>query len=303
MSCSAAKRIALVDPVEHLLARDADRIELQVGDRRLDHREADAELDERLEVGGHRAREAPDLGAQPGRAISSTACQSSSETRGKPASIRSIAELVEEPRDLELLVRVEHDADRLLAVAQRRVVETDAARRSRTRRSAIRSRSGRSTRHHSVRERRELLGARRGDQEVVLDAQAAAAVPVAARLDREHHALFDLAAARLMRVRRLVRARADAVADRVRRLARDSRAPRFPSRTSTVELARCSRRARSGRSRCRRRPSGPPRARGSRRAARRCRAASCGRPSSRRRRPRSRTASARPRPPAGRPSP
>ena len=54
------------DPVEHLLAVDADRVELQVGDRRLDHRRRDAELDERLEVGRHGAREAPDLGAQAG---------------------------------------------------------------------------------------------------------------------------------------------------------------------------------------------------------------------------------------------
>src|SRR5829696_1351892 len=43
------------DPVDHLLARDTDRVELEVGDRRLDHRVADAELDERLEVGRHRA--------------------------------------------------------------------------------------------------------------------------------------------------------------------------------------------------------------------------------------------------------
>ena len=35
------------------------------------------------------------------------------------------AELVEQPRDLELLLGVEHDADGLLAVAQRRVVEAD----------------------------------------------------------------------------------------------------------------------------------------------------------------------------------
>ena len=54
------------DPPEHRLARDADRVELQVGDRRLDHRRLDAELDERLEVGRHRAREAPDLGLEAG---------------------------------------------------------------------------------------------------------------------------------------------------------------------------------------------------------------------------------------------
>ena len=54
------------DPAEHLLARNADRVELEVGDRRLDHGCTDAELDQRLEVGGHRPRKAPDLGAQAG---------------------------------------------------------------------------------------------------------------------------------------------------------------------------------------------------------------------------------------------
>jgi phenylacetate-coenzyme A ligase PaaK-like adenylate-forming protein len=70
-----------------------------------------------------------------------------------------------------------------------------------------------------VRERGELFRTVRGDEEVVLDAQAAALRPVDPRLDRQHHALADLAAGGLVRVGRLVRAGADAVADRVRRLA------------------------------------------------------------------------------------
>ena len=37
------------------------------------------------------------------------------------------AELVEQPRDLELLLRIEDDADGLLAVTERRVVQPDAA--------------------------------------------------------------------------------------------------------------------------------------------------------------------------------
>ena len=37
------------------------------------------------------------------------------------------AGIVEQPRDLELLLRAEHDADGLLAVAERRVVQADAA--------------------------------------------------------------------------------------------------------------------------------------------------------------------------------
>ena len=114
------------DPPEHLLAVDADRVELQVGDRRLDHRRRDAELDERLEVGGHRTREAPDLARRPAAAISSTASPVVLRD-AREAGLDAIdAELVEQPRDLELLLRVEHDADGLLAVAQRRVVEADA---------------------------------------------------------------------------------------------------------------------------------------------------------------------------------
>src|SRR4029453_17567115 len=65
-----------------------------------------------------------------------------------------------------------------------------------------------------------LPPAARGDQEVVLDPEAAAALPVDPRLDREHHALLDRARSRLVRVGRLVGASAHAVRDRVARLAR-----------------------------------------------------------------------------------
>src|SRR3954452_21213868 len=66
-----------------------------------------------------------------------------------------------------------------------------------------------------VRVARQLLRAVGSDQEVVLDPQAAAALPVRAGLDRKHHPLFDGAAGGLMRVWRLVCARADAVCDRM----------------------------------------------------------------------------------------
>src|SRR5207237_4727488 len=78
----------------------------------------------------------------------------------------------------------------------------------------------RSTAHDSVWEAGQLLEAVGRDEEVVLDAQPAAAVPVDAGLDREHHALLEGAAARLVWIRRLVRTCADAVTDRMRRLAR-----------------------------------------------------------------------------------
>ena len=115
------------DPAEHLVAVDADRVELEVGDRRLDHGRGHAELDERLEVGRHGAREAPHLGAQPGAGDEldrvPVVLRDAREARLDPLD----PELVEQPRDLELLLRVEHDADGLLAVAQRRVVEPDVA--------------------------------------------------------------------------------------------------------------------------------------------------------------------------------
>ena len=74
------------------------------------------------------AREKPHTSAsRPAPAISSTARQSSSETRGNPASIRSIPSPSIAAGELELLLGVEDDADGLLAVAERRVVEADRA--------------------------------------------------------------------------------------------------------------------------------------------------------------------------------
>src|SRR5215210_185222 len=105
------------DASEHPLSCHADRLELQIRDRRLDHRGAHPELHEGLEVRGHRAREAPDLRAQAGVR---------DQLHGFPVVLRDAreagldavdAELVEQTRDLELLLRVEHHPDRLLAVA------------------------------------------------------------------------------------------------------------------------------------------------------------------------------------------
>ena len=115
------------DALEHGLARDADRLELQVRDGRLDHRRLDSELDEELEVGPHRAREAPDLGGEAGARNQldgpPVVLGHAREARLDPLD----AEPVEQPRDLELVLGREDDADRLLAVAERRVVEADVA--------------------------------------------------------------------------------------------------------------------------------------------------------------------------------
>ena len=70
--------------LEHRLARHAERTQLAVGDRALDHARRDAELEERLDVGLHRLREAQISARSPASAISRTAAKSSSETRGNP---------------------------------------------------------------------------------------------------------------------------------------------------------------------------------------------------------------------------
>jgi hypothetical protein len=120
MPCSAAKRIA------HLLPGDADRLELQVRDRRLDHREANVQLGERLEVCWDGAREAPHLGTQAGGRDRLDRVPVVLRDAREPGLDPLDPQLVEEPGDLDLLVGVEHDADRLLAVAERRVVEPHA---------------------------------------------------------------------------------------------------------------------------------------------------------------------------------
>src|ERR1700682_1989963 len=56
------------------------------------------------------------------------------------------------------------------------------------------------------------------DQEVIFEAEPAAARPINSWLDRQHHSFFHGSRSRLMRVRRLVRPCAYAVADRMRRL-------------------------------------------------------------------------------------
>ena len=98
---------------------------------------ADAELDERFDVCLHRAREAPDLGAE-------------ASVRDQPDRARVVLghtresgldpldpEPVEQPCDLELVLGRKHDAHRLLAVAQRRVVEADRPARLRLERALV----------------------------------------------------------------------------------------------------------------------------------------------------------------------
>src|SRR5205823_4190789 len=82
-------------------------------------------LDDRLHVVRHGAREAPRLRAQPGVA-DQLDCPPVLLGHAREADLDAIdAEPVEQPRDLQLLLGCQDDADGLLTVAQRRVVKTD----------------------------------------------------------------------------------------------------------------------------------------------------------------------------------
>src|SRR4051794_10583416 len=218
MPLSAAKRIALVmrSSISSRETPIAFSFRSEIGDSITEY-ETPSSTSASRSAGT--AREKPQTSARrPAAAIFATACQSSSETRGNPASIRSMPSSSSR-RAISSFCSGSSTTPTVCSPSRRvvsyRPTRPPIAYASFSSPVQIRS----SDTHHSIREGRELLGARAGDQEIVLEPQAAAAVPVAARLDREHHALRDLAAARLVRVRRLVCACADAVADRVRGLA------------------------------------------------------------------------------------
>ena len=84
------------------------------------------------------AREKPQISAlSPAPAIRLIARASSSDTRGEAGFDPLDSEPVEQPRDLELLLGVEDDADGLLSVAQRGVVEADRPARLRLERALV----------------------------------------------------------------------------------------------------------------------------------------------------------------------
>jgi hypothetical protein len=120
------ERDRATDPLQHRLPGDAVRLELEVGDRALDHRGVHAELYELLDVRLNCAGEAPDLGRE--------TCAGDQLDRA-PVVLRDARETgfdavdpepVECACQLELLLGVENDPDRLLAVAQRGVVQPHA---------------------------------------------------------------------------------------------------------------------------------------------------------------------------------
>src|SRR5882757_8714965 len=74
-----------------------------------------------------------------------------------------------------------------------------------------------------VRIRAKLLTPFRRHQEIVFQTQASAALPVNSRFDSPHHTGLHCPRRQLMRVRRFVRARSDAMSNRMRRLPRISR--------------------------------------------------------------------------------
>ena len=125
--CSTANETRRDDPLEHRLTVDAERFELQVRDRRLDHARADLELDERFHVGLDRAGEAPDLGVQTGVADQLYSTPVILRDARKAGFDPLDPQLVEPACELELVFGIEHDPHGLLAVAKRRVVEPDVA--------------------------------------------------------------------------------------------------------------------------------------------------------------------------------
>ena len=122
---TCGERDGVLDAAEQVVGCDAVGLELAGRDGRLDHTRLDAELDQSLDIGAHGAREAPDLGAEAGGGDAADGLVIVFRDPGEAGLDAAHAELVQQPRDLELLARVEHHADRLLAVAQRRVVEAD----------------------------------------------------------------------------------------------------------------------------------------------------------------------------------
>jgi hypothetical protein len=115
----------LRDALQHRLAGDAQRPQLPVGDGALDHRCLDAKLDECLDVGRHGAGEPPHLRAEPRRGDQLDSSPVVLRHPREPRLDAVDARGVERAGDLELVLGREDDADRLLAVAQRRVVEAD----------------------------------------------------------------------------------------------------------------------------------------------------------------------------------
>ena len=127
MPCSAAKRIALVIR-SSIFSREtpiASSFRSEIGDSITEKRTPSSTSASRS---AGTAREKPQISAsQPGAGDQPDRLpvvgRDAREARLDPVD----PELVEQARDLELLLRVEDDADRLLAVAQGRVVEPDAA--------------------------------------------------------------------------------------------------------------------------------------------------------------------------------
>ena len=226
-------------------------------------RRAHAELDQSLDVGRHRAREAPDLSLEPGGEDELDRAAVVLGDAGEAGLDPVDAEDVERAGDLQLVLRREHDADGLLAVAQGRVVEPH--RPAAPERLVDAARPDPVPLDHVARKSSGKDESRSAPSAVTRKLSSRRSPPppsqYAARLDRQHHAFLDDAASGLVRVRRLVRPRPHAVRDGVRRLSRVAGLG-DPVADEAVELGQARPRARGGRSQ-----SGRPRA-GSRAAAR-----------------------------------
>ena len=98
---------------------------LKIGNRCLDNRCLEAEFQNRVHVLRHRAREAPELGAQTGLHDHLDRSPIVLRHARKPNLDSIDAEPIQETGDLDLLVRGEHETDGLLPITERRVVHPD----------------------------------------------------------------------------------------------------------------------------------------------------------------------------------
>src|SRR3954468_20328694 len=134
MPCSSAKRIALAIR-SSIFSREtpiASSFRSEIGDSITEASTPSSTRSSRSAggergAGGHGPGEAPGLRVEPG---------AGDQLAGPPVILRHAwesrldppdPEPVEQPRDLELLLGIQDDADRLLAVSQRGVVEADLA--------------------------------------------------------------------------------------------------------------------------------------------------------------------------------
>ncbi len=133
-----AAETASVDPLQEFFAGNSISFQLDVAGGRFDHRGAQSQPHQLVHIGFHGARESPEFGFQPRLLHQLNGFRIFGRDPRKTGFDAADAQFVELAGDLQLLLRREHHPDRLLAVAQRRVIEAHGV--SRERRANLRTR-------------------------------------------------------------------------------------------------------------------------------------------------------------------